>query len=87
MSTFESIFVVGFVSGVRFFAKAECFGDLRNAMVNKTCTDFVDVDGEPGVSNGRWLETLYLSSPESRERKRAHDKALDDEVPDEPWKP
>ncbi|MEE8607936.1 MAG: hypothetical protein V3S55_10035 [Nitrospiraceae bacterium] len=79
-----STFVVGFVNGVRFYARAEFFQDLRSAMMDKTCVDFIDVDGEPGVANGKWLDAIYLSSPESRERKRAHDKAMEDEAPEEP---
>ena len=82
----ELTYVVGFITGQRFHAKAEYFDDIKDAMASKSCTDFIDVDGEPGFVNGRWIETIYLTSPKSRAHKVAHDAAVSGETPEEPWK-
>ena len=76
-------FVIGRVNGLCFQAQAEYYDALRAGMFSKECVDFVDVDGAPSCVNGKWLDTIYLSSPESRENTRVHDKALEEEHEEE----
>lgn len=84
----DMTFVVGYVSGVRFYAQAQCYEALKRGMMARECVEFLDVDGEPGCVSGKWLDAIYLSSPESRKTMVAFDKALDDEKENEDpsWK-
>lgn len=81
-----STYVVGYLGGMRFFARQEYYRDLVQSMKDKTCVEFIDVDGEHGTVNGIMIESVFLSSPDSRRDRDIFEETLKSDSDKEPWK-
>lgn len=81
-----SNYVVGYLGGMKFFAKYECYGKIRRAMMNNECVEFIDVDGEPCTVNGFLIEGIFASTEQTRKDRHTFEETLKSNDEKEPWK-
>lgn len=62
----ELTYVVVHCNAMRVFIRYEYWNDVREAIKNRTTTDFIDVDGEKGILNGRKVDAAFISTPTTR---------------------
>lgn len=83
-------YLFGWIASAKFHARIEHWEDFVSAMKKKEVIEFIDVDGERSVINAKYIDSIYISTPESRENSRAFFKWEEEENPpeekDEPWK-
>jgi len=88
MDTPPTTYVFGWIGAAKFHAKIEHFEDFISAMKKKEVIEFIDVDEERSAINAKYIDSVYVSTPESREASRAfykQEKEEDEEEEKEAW--
>jgi len=81
-------YLFGWIGPAKFHARIEHYEDLIEGMKKKIIIEYIDVDGGQSVVNAARIDSLYISTPESREASRAffeQEKEEDEAEEKEEW--
>ncbi len=74
-------YVVIHLNGLRVYAVYTEYERLHKGMIKEVPIEFIDIEGQLNVVSGKYVDLIWISTPESRAMGRAHDEMVEAEVP------
>jgi len=89
MPEIPTTYVFGWIGSAKFHAKVEFYEDIVQGMRDGSVVEIIDVDDERGAFNCAHVDSVYISTPDSREASRAFFEQENEDYGDgekkEPW--